>query len=159
MQVLLFPKTLNRHKPTLFVVHPSIRVAPTDEFSWHWYWGFLWKLREIPDFVEVGHFAWTRKYVLLFPATLNRHNSDLRVTWYQACYDSHGGTNITRTCHIVMLYVDCLSCFIQLLKYNPSSCSDSGLSTVPNHIKYEINVATRLRSLETDWWSEIKIIC
>lgn len=116
------------------MVRLAICVAPTDRFTWNWYWGLLWNLWEIPNFVEVGQFTWTRKYVLLFLATLNRH----------------GALNITLTCHIVMSYIDCLSCFIQLLKYNPSSCSDSGLSTVPNHVKYYINVTTTLR-MSRNW--------
>lgn len=132
------------------MVRLSICVAPTDRFMWNWYWGLLWNLREIPNFVVDGYFTWTRKYVLLFPATLHRHDSDIFELYGIRLFDSRGGINITRTCRIVALYLNCLSCFIQLLNYNPSSCSDSELSTVPNHVKHEINVTTTLR-MSRNW--------
>jgi hypothetical protein len=47
---------------------------------------------------NIGHFTWIPKYVLLLPATLNRHKrSFFGLKCLSGCYDSRGGTNVKRT--------------------------------------------------------------
>ena len=73
-------------RPSVYLA-VCLSVCPSAQHGSHWtdgrkiwYWGLLWKSGQkiqisLKSDKYIGHFAWRPKYVLLFPATLNRHKA------------------------------------------------------------------------------------
>lgn len=99
----------------LFVMSDHLHMSawlPLDRFPWNFLLGTFTEIwRGTPNVVKILNFTWRRKYVLVLPATLNCHKSDVFACIAIRLLEYRRGINFTQTCRNVVLYVHCLSCF------------------------------------------------
>ena len=69
----------------LLSAHMYQRGSLWANFRENWYWGTIMKIcRENTNLVTIGHTSWRPKYILMSPATLNRHKKfSLPLTFYK----------------------------------------------------------------------------